>query len=249
MRKFWGGSSVLAVIFIAWAISASHVRSADENQENLNSTTPDTANPDAFPEGKPPKAEKGDSDSLTPAPDKRLTALHAEFIKKAEKLAGEYVRSKQPDRAVVVYEEILKLVPDEPRAKQQLDKLRQFEAVAGRKVFEVQAKADWQDTGIRVIAGKPLKLAASGNWTLNVSQEVGPDGMEIPKVLKDVRLGALIGMINDPAAKESKPFVIGASTELSTKESGPLLVRIHDPEPADNRGSLTLEITGRFDSK
>ena len=195
------------------------------------------------------KAAKSESDSLLPAPDKQLSALHAEFVKKAEKLAGEYIRRKQPDRAVAVYEEILKLVPDEPRAKQQLDRLRQFEANAGRKVFEVQANRDWQDTGVRVIAGKPLKMTALGTWTLNMSADLGPDGMEMPKVLKDFKLGSLIGMIDDPAAKEPKYFVIGSAKELTADQSGPLLVRIHDPDPSDNHGAVTLEITGRFDTK
>lgn len=239
MRNFWGGGLFLVVLILALAGPAPCVRSADDTQ----------AAPDATGEAKPEKPDKPEFDPLAPAPDKRLSALHAEFIKKAEKLAGEYIRAKQPDRAVVVYQEILKLVPDEPRAKQHLDELRQFEAKAGRKVFEVQANREWQDTGIRVIAGKPLKLTASGTWTFNNSSDLGPEGMEMPKVLKDFKLGSLIGMIDDPTAKEPKPFVIGSAKDLTTDQSGPLLVRMHDPEPSDNRGALTLEITGRFDTK
>ncbi|HEX4144350.1 MAG TPA: hypothetical protein VHY91_12650 [Pirellulales bacterium] len=236
MRIFWGGGLCLLAIILALVGPALHVRSDDDTPGTIDGTD----------ETKPPKSE---GDSLVPAPDKRLTALHAEFIKKAEKLAGDYVRTKQPDRAVVVYEEILKLVPDEPRAKQQLDRLRQFEATAGRKVFEVQANRDWQDTGVRVIAGKPLKMTASGTWTLNLSADLGPDGLEMPKVLKDFKFGSLIGMVDDPAAKEPKYFAIGSAKDLTTDQSGPLLVRIHDPDPSDNHGALTLEITGRYDSK
>ncbi len=204
---------------------------------------------DARPRSTDAKPAKPEPDALQPPPDKRLTALHAEFIKKAEKLAGEYERAKQPDRAVAVYQEILKLVPDEPQARQRLDRLRQFEASAGRKIFEVKANGDWQDTGVRVIAGKTLKLAASGTWTLNMSTDLGPDGMEMPKVLKDLKLGSLVGTIEDPTAKELKPFAIGSAKDLTSEQSGPLLVRMHDPDPSDNRGALTLEITGRFDTK
>jgi hypothetical protein len=237
MRNFWGGGLCVVAILLALAGPAPRVRSADDE-------TP--ATPDAAGETKPAKSE---SDALVPAPDKQLSALHAEFVKKAEKLAGEYVRRKQPDRAVAVYEEILKLVPDEPRAKQQLDRLRQFEATAARKVFDVQANRDWQDTGVRVIAGKPLKLAASGTWTLNISSDLGPEGMEMPKALKDFKFGSLIGTIDDPAAKEPKYFVIGSAKDLTTDQSGPLMVRMHDPDPSDNHGALSLEITGRFDTK
>ncbi len=93
-------------------------------------------------DGKAEKTEKDkvDADALTPAPDKQLTALHARFIKDAEKLANQYLKSKQPDRAVAVYKEILKIVPEEPGAKQQMEKLRQYESVADRKTFKVQAK-------------------------------------------------------------------------------------------------------------
>jgi hypothetical protein len=240
MRNFRGGGLYLVAMILALAGPAPRVRSADDPP-----TSPSDS-PAASTEAKPAKPE---STALEPPPDKRLTALHADFIKKAEKIAGEYERSKQPDRAVAVYQEILKLVPDEPHAKQRLDRLRQFEASAARKVFEVQANREWQDTGVRVIPGKPLKLTASGTWTLNMSADLGPDGMEMPKALKDLKLGSLVGMIEDPTAKEIKVFSIGSAKDLNVDQSGPLLVRMHDSEPADNRGALTLEITGRFDTK
>ncbi len=244
MRNFWSGGLCLMAMTLALIAPAPHVRSADDSPDSSDAPPPSTPT-----DAKPEKPAKPESDSLAPAPDKRLSALHLDFIKKAEKLASEYERAKQPDRAVAVYQEILKLVPDEPRAKQRLDRLRQFEATAGRKVFEVQANRDWQDTGVRVIAGKPLKLAASGTWTLNLSSELGPTGLEMPKVLKDFNLGSLVGMIDDPTAKEAKPFVIGAAKDLNVEQSGPLLVRMHDPDTSDNRGALMLEITGRFDTK
>src|SRR5262249_16480483 len=161
----------------------------------------------------------------------------------------QYLKTRQPDRAVAVYREILKIVPDEPEAKHQLDNLRAKEAVADSKVFIVQANRDWQDTGIRVIAGKPLKLSATGTWSLNMSHEVGTDGIdEMPKAIKDFRFGSLVGRIDDPEAKEPKFFVIGSGKEMRFDQSGPLLVRIHDTDPSDNQGSLKLEITGRFDT-
>ncbi len=187
---------------------------------------------------------------LTPfAGDKKFVALHTDFVKKAEKLAAEYEHGKQLDKAVVVYEQILRLTPDYEFAQQQLDRLRQREFSASRRSFEVQANKDWQDTGIRLIAGKPVKLTASGEWTFNMSHKLGPDGMEIPKALKDFKLGSLIGIIADPEAKTPKPFYIGASKEFVAEQSGPLLVRMHDSDPSDNKGSLVLEITGRFESK
>jgi hypothetical protein len=211
---------------------------------------------DVDPASAPPAEQKTDKperpaggeqpSSDAPPPDKQLLALHARFIKDAEKLANQYLKSRQPDRAVAVYEEILKLVPDEPAAKRQLEKLRHFEAVADRKVMEVKANADWQDTGVKIMAGKPYKLAATGTWTLNISRELGPDGMEMPKQLKDFKLGSLVGMVDAPGVTEPKVFVIGSSKDLTSDVSGPLMVRIHDMDPSDNQGFLKLEITGRF---
>ncbi len=195
------------------------------------------------------KLDKPKKDSTPPPNDKKLIALYSDFVKKAEKLAAEYEHGKQPDKAATIYEHILKLAPEYEYAQQQLERLKQHEFNSSRKTFEVQANKDWQDTGVRTIAGKPLKLAATGEWTFNMSHRLGAEGMEIPKELKDFKLGSLIGIIADPSAKAPRPFYIGASKEFVAEQSGPLLVRMHDSDPTDNKGSLVLEIVGRFDSK
>ena len=187
---------------------------------------------------------------LTPfANDKKFIALHADYVKKAEKLAAEYEQAKQPGKAAVMYEQILRLAPEYEFAQQQLDRLRQRELSSTRRTFEVQANKDWQDTGIRAVAGQPLKLTASGEWTFNMSHKLGPDGMEIIKAMKDFKLGSLIGIIADPEAKTPKPFYIGAGKEFVPDQSGPLLVRMHDSDPSDNKGSIVLEIMGRYEAK
>jgi Tetratricopeptide repeat len=249
MRMLSLGGLCLAAVL--WAIlgPAARVRS----QDNGSATTDPSSGEkpaDAEKDQEKEKSDKPEFDALTPLPDKQLKALHAKFVAEAQKLAKQYLKTKQPDRAVAVYREILKIVPDDPEARQQLENLRAKEAVADSKVFVVQANRDWQDTGVRVIAGKPLKLSATGKWTLNMSHEVGPDGIEeMPKAIREFRLGSLVGMIDDPDAKEPKLFVIGSEKEMKFDQSGPLLVRIHDTDPSDNQGSLRLEITGRFDTK
>jgi hypothetical protein len=234
---------LLAFALLAIAAGVSRSMGADDNKPDQ----PADEKPDA--PDKPEKTNKPKKEPTQLPNDKKLIALHTDFIKKAEKLAAEYEHGKQSDKAVIVYEQILKLVPEYDHAQQQLDRLLAREANSGHKTFEVLASKDWQDTGVRVIAGKPLKLAASGEWTFNMSHKLGPEGMEIPKVLKDFKLGSLIGIIADPTAKAPKPFYIGAGKDFVAEQSGPLLVRMHDSDPSDNRGSLMLEIVGRFDSK
>ena len=204
---------------------------------------------DQMEEEQPDKTNGGKKPESTLPVDKKLLKLHVDFVKQAEKLAKDYEMGKQGEKAAIVYEEILKLMPDHEKAKASLDRLRAREATAGRKLFEVAANKDWQDTGVRTIAGKPIKLAAAGEWTLNMSQQLGPEGMEIPKQLKEFKLGSLVGIIVDPAAKEQKPFYIGAGKDFVAETSGQLMVRMHDFDPGDNRGSVKLEIVGRFEGK
>lgn len=194
---------------------------------------------------------KKKKDEPPPLPnDQRLLALHREFVLKAEKLANEYERAKQTDKAAAVYGEILKLVPAYAKARDALDKIHERELSSNRVVFEVMASKDWQDTGIRVVEGKPVRLTADGTWTFNLSQKIGPEGMQqMPEKLKDFPLGSLIGVIAVGDRKKIKPFLIGQRLDLEPEQSGPLLVRMHDIDSSDNQGRMMLEITGRFERK
>ena len=194
--------------------------------------------------------KKGKPPEPPPLPnDKRLLALHLEFVKKAEKLAAEYEHNKQSDKAAAVYGEILKLVPAYPKAQQMVAAYQAKENTADRATFDVKADADWQDTGVRLIAGKPFQIKASGSWTFNMSHVVAADGMEIPKELRGFKLGSLIGVVGAGDPKKAKPFAIGGDFKQVAEQSGPLLVRMHDSVPDDNVGKLKLEIVGRFDKK
>lgn len=198
-----------------------------------------------------PAGSNKKKDEPPPLPnDQRLLALHREFVLKAEKLANEYERAKQTDKAAAVYGEILKLVPAYGKARAALDKIHERELSSNRVVFEVMANKDWQDTGVRVETGKPIRLTADGTWTLNQSQKLGAEGMPaLPEQLKDFPLGSLIGVIAIGDRKKIKPFLIGQRLELAPEQSGPLLVRMHDLESSDNQGRIMLEITGRFERK
>ena len=206
---------------------------------------PVAAQPPARTQG---QNEKPAEPNYPPLPnDQRLLALHREFVSKAVTLAAEYERNRQPDRAAAVYGEILKLVPAHAKARQALDKLHERQLSSNRTVFHVFANKGWQDTGIQTIEGKTMRVAANGSWTFNMSHELGPDGMEIPEVLRGFKLGSLIGVIGGGDPKKTKPFYIGTGTEFSAERSGPLLVKMHDSDPSDNQGKITLEMTGQFE--
>jgi hypothetical protein len=188
--------------------------------------------------------------------DKRLLSLHLEFVRKAEKLALEYEGAKDWGKARDVYQEILKLVPKYPPAQAKLAEMLRRESEAGLKVFTVRADEGWQDTGIVVLAGRPISLQTSGTWTFNLKVETNAEGLAIPKELRDFNPGCLIGMIVDPTATVStkkdddenrpKPFIVGAGKQLMPERGGRLFLRMYDTVPDDNSGTLKVEIRGTF---
>ncbi len=134
--------------------------------------------------------------------DPRLLELHKALVRDAEKLALEYQKSKQLDKARVVYGEIIRFVPTYGKAANALQQIHGTEATAERKVFEVAANKGWQDTGIDVVEGRPMVFRVfEGKWHLLMDYPVGPDGIEIPKELRQFNLGSLIGIITPPGHK------------------------------------------------
>lgn len=192
------------------------------------------------------RREKKDETPRLPN-DPRLLQLHKDFVTKAERLAREYEKKKQYDKARAVCEEILKLVPRYPVAMEMLTKIEAIEATAERVTFDIHADQGWQDTGVVVQAGKPLAIVAKGSWTFNMSHELTAEGMEIPKVLRDFKLGSLIGIIGSGTAKDVKPFYVGSAMQIKPEKSGRLFLRMHDSDPKDNSGRLNIEIRGTFE--
>jgi hypothetical protein len=200
--------------------------------------------------GKGGKAKRDDSDTPKARPlpdDKRLLALHLEFVKQAEKLGKEYEAGKEWSKARAVYEEILKLVPQYPPAQARLAEMLSHERAAKSTTFVVRADTGWQDTGIDVLADKPVTIVATGKWTFHLQVETNAEGLTIPKELRDFNPGCLIGMIPDPSDSENnKPFVVGPQKQLMPERGGRLFLRMYDTDPRDNDGELKVEVRGTF---
>jgi len=193
------------------------------------------------------KGKKEDKPKVKPLPDdKKLLALHLDFVKKAEKLASEYEGTKDWGKARAVYEEILKLVPQYPSANAKLTEMIQREAGAQKVVLNIKADSDWQDTGIELVEGKPIIIQVTGTWVFRLEVETTADGLTIPKELRDFPLGCLVGMIPSDDPKQAKPFVLGSGKQFISERSGKLFLRMYDTDPRDNRGSLKVEIHGTF---
>ena len=183
--------------------------------------------------------------------DPRLLALHKDFVVKAEKLATEYENKRDIEKARVVYEEILKLVPGYPKAVAALEKINQQELSADRAVFSCLANKSWQDTNVRTVAGKPIQISAGGTWTVKIEHDLGGNGMEIPKELRDFNLGSLVGVIDTGSGQveDFRPFLIGESYEFVAEETGRLMLAMWDTDHSDNTGKLSVTIRGTFEKK
>ncbi|PQO44561.1 tetratricopeptide repeat protein [Blastopirellula marina] len=179
-------------------------------------------------------------------PDPRLVEIHREFVSKAEKLGDEYARKKDWEKARVAFTEILKLVPNYKPAVEKMKVINGELSNANRKVVTVEARDGWQDTGIDVVEGSPIGFRAEGEW---IFVHIGdPNGFEIPREMRNYKLGSLIGVVAKSAVpdKDTVPFSIGAQRQMNAPQTGRLLLKMHDIFNDDNRGSIRVEISGNF---
>jgi hypothetical protein len=212
------------------------------------------------PKGKGKSKDADEAAKVRPLPtDERLLTLHRDFVKKAETLAKEYEGDKDWGKARTVYEEILKLVPQYGPASTKLADMIAKESSAKTAFVNVKANEGWQDTGIDLVAGKPLQLLATGEWTFNLEVKTNAEGLTIPEELRDFPLGCLIGYIASPGVdpKDAQPadrmtavpFVVGKGEPMIAEQSGRLYLRMYDTNPTDNSGFLKVEVRGTFEKK
>ena len=182
--------------------------------------------------------------------DPQLLSLHREFITKAEKLAVEYERKKQYDRAREVYESLVRLVPKYDKAEEGLKRILTTQAMKDRKLTEVVATRDWQDSGATIQKDMPVHFDVRGTW--KVVYETGPEGIRIPDELKSrygrFQLGALIGVIaaSPDDLNDAKPFAVTPGHEFISPKTGRLFLRMFDVDPTDNEGKMYVMIQSTF---
>lgn len=155
--------------------------------------------------------------------DPQLLGLHREFILKAEKLAAEYEGKKQYDRAREVYESLIRLVPKYDKAEEGLKRILSTQATKDRKLTEVKATLQWQDSGATIQQGMPVVFDVRGTW--KVVFETGPEGLKIPDELKPknnrVQLGSLIGVIaTKPEDLAEAPLRRDAGKRVHRRQNG-----------------------------
>jgi len=182
--------------------------------------------------------------------DPQLLSLHKEFVAKAEKLAQEYERKRQYDKAREVYESLVRLVPKYSQAEEGLNRILSNQAMQDKKLTDVEANKLWQDSGVTLLEGMPVHVEVKGTW--KVVYETGPQGIEIPEKMRPrdnrIKLGTLIAVIADStsALAEEKPFVLVDGKDFVAKKTGRLYMRMFDVDPSDNEGKLYVRIHSTF---
>ena len=193
--------------------------------------------------------QAADNQPKMPA-DPQLLGLHKEFIAKAEKLAVEYERKKQYAQAREVYESLVRLVPNYSSAEAGLKRVLNSQSLQDRKVKEVLANQQWQDSGVTLREGMPVHVEVKGTW--RVVYETGPKGIEIPNEMKPqdgrIKLGSLIAVIvgSPNELADAKPFLVNNGDDFIAKKSGRLYLRMFDVDPTDNEGSMYVMIQSTF---
>jgi hypothetical protein len=112
--------------------------------------------------------------------------------------------------------------------------------------MNVQADEAWQDTGVIVIPGKPVRIRAAGYWTFGLRLRLTPEGIRIPEELREFNLGSLIAVVDTGDPEDLKPFVVGNDKSFEAEKPGRLMLRMYDISPEDNEGALQVEIRGSF---
>ena len=236
-QTMWAWSAISAVI-LGCAMSG------DAQAQTAGRPRPGQPRPGGNQQG---QKQDGDKGGIKLPDDPKLLEIHKNFVLAAEKLAGDYERTNQTDKARSCYTEILRLVPSYTPAAEKLEKIKVKEATAEKKLVDVFANKGWQDTGITIAEGRPLTIRSNGEWVMKMTYTLSADGIEIPKELRDFPLGALVGAISESAdLSEAKPFMVGAEKSFEPTTPGKLYLRMYDSNPDDNTGRLGVMVEGTF---
>jgi hypothetical protein len=127
--------------------------------------------------------------------------------------------------------------------------------IAGEAKLTVTADRGWQNTGLRLQAGKTYHLHASGRYQVGNQPRpwlCEPGGVTI-RYYQGKPLGILLAAVRQAQAKPNsssaflKPIIVGLGADLQPRETGTLYLRINDSagELAENTGSASVTVNER----
>lgn len=109
----------------------------------------------------------------------------------------------------------------------------------------VEPKADWTNSGLRVRKGTRVRIVASGTVQLDSSgrRVAGPGGVDVPdrdKLIANRPTGALVAVIGD----DNDEFIyVGSQAEFVTERNGYLFLGVNEGNLTDNSGGFKVQLT------
>lgn len=200
-----------------------------------------------------PKSKAGRPKSSTTAPgslraiDSRVEKLQESFVRDSSEIMKQYEEAGQFDRAKFLGEVLLKLDPNLPGLKERLEKLTDQSLESNEFEFDLDVSKGWTSTGAMTVKDRLVRIEATGDYKLSISQEVGPGGLPTEDAASDVVAGiapgALMGVLVVDK-KPGKPFPIGAKHESTPDKSGLLLLKVNVPAGHKCSGKLKVTLGG-----
>ena len=195
--------------------------------------------------------------------DAQAQQLRDTFVRDAVALADGFAEAKQPEKAMALLDAVLRVAPDAPGVEQKVEALNESVLASGETTFDLPAGGGWVPAG-RVFKGQPYRIAAAGEYRLQLNGDVGPAGLppgdKTAGYLPDQPLGALLGSHvaaadlrgqRRPArGRDQGPdvFVLGdrEGSERTPDDDGMLFLRLNVPEGAKLNGKLRVTVSGRI---
>lgn len=190
--------------------------------------------------------------------DAKLEEVRESFLRDTTTLISSYENLGQFERAKTLLEALQKLDPKNEPIKAKLGQLNEKILDASEIELEIEAGGKWQPVG-SVVKDRPIRIRATGDYKLALTQTAGPDGMPTDNFAEDIApnvpLGAVMGVIVPPESlaqlaggrqpeRPLRPFNVGGSFERGADRDGVLYVRVNVPATAKCTGKLSLRVGG-----
>jgi hypothetical protein len=207
-------------------------------------------------------AAKGKVKPVNPLEIKRLDAkldeVRESFLRDTTTLISSYENLGQFERAKTLLEALQKLDPRNEPIKAKLGQLNEKILDASEIELEIEAGGKWQPVG-GVVKDRPIRIRATGDYQLAITQTAGPDGMPNDSFAEDmapnVPLGAVMGVIVPPESlaqlaggrqpeRPLRAFTVGETFERAADRDGVLYVRVNVPATAKCTGKIALRVGG-----
>ncbi|MFK7819407.1 MAG: hypothetical protein AB8G99_11865 [Planctomycetaceae bacterium] len=187
-----------------------------------------------------------------PTPEK----LQVRAKKAEETLAKEYISIAtgfydigDVEKAKDFLVRLNELREDLPGVREKIKELEEELMSSNEDRITIDVSKGWGDAIAEVTKGEAFRIVAAGDYKLSLQASLDVEGVTgrdpIHDMAPNVPFGALMGIIQGPDGKPSKPFAIRSGIEHSPRKSGLLYVRVNTPPGAKCTGRVKVQISGK----